>query len=59
MNIFASREREFLRHIPTNEEGRMHIRWYRPDRAYLSYALVRRVLEIRVWKAEVVLYWHK
>lgn len=37
----------------------MHIRWYRPDRAYLSYALVRRVLEIRVWKAEVVLYWHK
>jgi len=39
--------------------GDMRIRWYRPDRASLSYALVRRVLEIKIWKAEVVLYWHR
>lgn len=38
--------------------GDMHIRWYRPDPTSLGYTLVRRVLEIKIWKAEVVLYWH-
>jgi hypothetical protein len=38
--------------------GVMHIRWYRPDPGSLSYLIVKRILEIRVWRAELALYWH-
>jgi hypothetical protein len=36
----------------------LSIRWYRPDPHSLGYLLVARVLEIRIWRALFVLYWH-
>lgn len=36
----------------------MHVRWYRPASASLGYLIVSRVFEIRIWKAQIVLYWH-
>jgi hypothetical protein len=35
----------------------MRIRWYRPTTGSLSYLIVKRILEIRVGRAELVLYW--
>lgn len=36
----------------------MHVRWYRPGPGTLGFLIVKRVFEVRVGKAEVVLYWH-
>ena len=36
----------------------MQIRWYRPDPGSLSFLIVKRILEIRLWRAEFVVYWH-
>lgn len=33
-------------------------RWYQPDAHSLSYRIVARVFELRLWRAEFVLYWH-
>jgi hypothetical protein len=40
------------------EEHVMHVRWYRPEPGTLGYLIVKRIFEVRVGKAEVVLYWH-
>jgi hypothetical protein len=34
------------------------LRWYRPDPGSLSYLIVSRVFEMRVWKAQLVVYWY-
>jgi hypothetical protein len=36
----------------------MRIRWYRAEPGSLSYLIVKRILEIRVGRAQFVLYWH-
>jgi hypothetical protein len=35
----------------------MHARWYKPDPLSLGFLIVSRVLEIRLWRAEIVVYW--
>jgi hypothetical protein len=36
----------------------LQLRWYRPDPQTLGYLIVARILEIRIGRAQVVLYWY-
>lgn len=37
---------------------RLGLHWYRPSPGSLSFLIVKRILEIRIGRAEFVLYWH-